>query len=57
MTVTEILYHQAQKKQNAAKRNEPEKAIRKCAYPSCRDEATWDSFCRFHYEEEHYTSR
>lgn len=57
MYVTEILYRQTQEKRKAQQQKEPEKQFRKCAYPSCQEKASWDSFCWEHYQEERYTSR
>ena len=38
--------------------DEPETAsMSKCAYPSCEDAVVCDGYCRFHYQEEHYTSK
>ena len=54
MQITEILYTQAREKQYKVRNDRPESSPRKCAYPSCPEKAGWDSFCWFHYQEEHY---
>ena len=57
MQITEIFYAQAQAKRREAQINRPENSFHKCAYPNCSEKARWDSYCWFHYQEEHYTSR
>ena len=57
MQITEIFYAQAQAKRREAQINRPENSFHKCAYPNCSEKANWDSYCWFHYQEEHFTSR
>ena len=39
------------------KRDKGDCRCRECSFPSCHDPIWNDSYCQFHYNEEHYLSR
>lgn len=41
----------------AKKVNRQDCKCRECSYPSCHDPVWNESYCQYHYNEEHYTSR